>query len=66
MDMATDGTPRIAPSTAAATGAGRDGVLVLRWTTGGETTLELSYDYERRRVYVDGDHMLQGQNEYCQ
>jgi hypothetical protein len=49
-----------------ATGAGRAGTLLLTWSSGERTSLELSYDYEDDRLYVNGDRMLRGNNERCQ
>jgi len=48
-----------------ATGAGERGTLLLNWASGGDTSLELSYDYDQDRLYVDGSRMLRGHNEYC-
>ncbi|MEX2528578.1 MAG: hypothetical protein WEA09_13180 [Gemmatimonadota bacterium] len=49
-----------------ATGAGATGTLVLTWGNGEQSSMGLRYDYENSRVYVDGEHMLQGNNERCQ
>ena len=48
------------------TGVGEQGTLVLNWASGGQTSLDLSYDYDEDRLYVDGSRMLRGYNEYCQ
>ena len=49
-----------------ATGAGKTGTLILAWSSGERSTLDLMYDYENDRLYVDGDRMLRGNNERCQ
>jgi hypothetical protein len=48
-----------------ATGAGGTGTLVLTWGNGERSTLALRYDYDADRVFVDEQHMLQGNNERC-
>lgn len=49
-----------------ATGAGRTGTLLLRWSNGEQSSMALEYDYENNRVFVNGDRMLRGNNERCQ
>jgi hypothetical protein len=48
-----------------ATGAGKSGTLILTWSSGGSTTLELGYDYEQDRMYLNGERVLRGTNERC-
>jgi hypothetical protein len=48
-----------------ATGAGRTGTLILEWSSGERSTLDLEYDYENDRLYVGGQRMLRGNNERC-
>lgn len=48
-----------------ATGAGATGTLILDWSSGSRTTLDLGYDYEQNRMYVNGDRWLRGNNERC-
>lgn len=48
-----------------ATGAGATGSLILDWSGGSRTTLDLTYDYEQNRMYVNGDRWLRGNNERC-
>ena len=48
-----------------ATGAGATGTLVLDWANGERSTLDLSYDYEENRTYVNGDRYLRANNERC-
>jgi hypothetical protein len=48
-----------------ATGAGRSGTLTLLWGNGERSTFALEYDYDRDRLYVDGERMLRGANERC-
>jgi len=49
-----------------ATGAGKTGTLMLAWSSGEQTSLDLLYDYDNDRLYVNGDRMLRGNNERCQ
>ena len=49
-----------------ATGAGATGTLILKWSSGGQTTLNLRYDYAQQRLYVNDQRWLRGKNEYCQ
>lgn len=49
-----------------ATGAGKTGTLLLAWSSGEQTSLDLMYDYDKDRLYVNGDRMLRGNNERCQ
>lgn len=48
-----------------ATGAGSAGTLILTWANGERSSLELSYDYDQDRLYLNGDRMLRGANERC-
>lgn len=48
-----------------ATGAGATGTLILKWSSGGQTTLNLRYDYQQERLYVNDQRWLRGKNEYC-
>ena len=48
-----------------ASGAGKTGTLLLHWANGERTSMSLEYDYERDRVYVNGERMLRGKNERC-
>lgn len=48
-----------------ATGAGATGTLILRWSSGGQTTLNLRYDYQQERLYVNDQRWLRGKNEHC-
>lgn len=48
-----------------AAGAGKTGTLLLQWSDGERSSMPLEYDYERDRVFVNGERMLRGQNERC-
>ncbi|MDA0330294.1 MAG: hypothetical protein O2958_14975 [Gemmatimonadetes bacterium] len=49
-----------------ATGGGATGTLLLQWSNGQQSSMSLEYNYDDSRVFVNGDHMLQGKNERCQ
>lgn len=48
-----------------ATGAGPTGTLLLDWASGSRTSLELRYDFQEDRLYINDERMLRGNNERC-
>jgi hypothetical protein len=49
-----------------ASGSGRTGTLVLEWSNGERSTMDLEYDYEQNRTFMNGERWLRGDNERCQ
>lgn len=48
-----------------ATGAGRTGSLILRWSTGARNSWSLEYDYQEDRLLLNGEQWLRGENQRC-